>query len=59
MWKDAVMFYDCDPEKNTACSKTNCAKLRPGLGERGCSHTLKKECSTDGVLRPAVCPRSE
>ena len=37
-------FYLCDPEKNTACRKTNCA-YNPKAFCRDCFTTSKAECA--------------
>lgn len=41
-----IVFYDCDPEKNTACKKGLCA-YRGKAG--GCSVVRNRELSRDGA----------
>lgn len=44
---DDIIVYDCDPNKNTTCLKTNCKYLKRG----DCTGTRKKDYAMDYLQR--------
>jgi len=53
------VFYECDPNKNIACSKNMCKKVGDKLKNRRdyCTETLHHEFAKDGALPYIVLPK--
>lgn len=50
----AIILYECDPAKNTACMREWCAADHPDDPKRQCHRTMHPEFAKDGTPRVAV-----